>query len=507
MNRGLAGVGILFALLAAPGRTHEGDLKLDHRLPPYVGPGHQGAPITAAGPGPILEFPAQGVTLLSWLPLGRFHDGSANANDVYGYASPGGREYAILGLEKGTGFVDITNPLLPVVVAVMPDARSLWSDMTTVGEYAFNVNESGGGMQVFDLRRIDEGIVTQVASLTGGGLATSHTITASPAGPYLFLNGSGAGEGGLVAVDVSDPVHPLVRGQWQTMYVHDSWIHSYHVGPYEGREIAFCAVGMNGLRIVDVTDKDNLFTVSGGGYPNLSYCHHTWLDVDERYLFVNDELDEIWDEDVNTSTTYVLNVSSLANPSYFTSFSNGNSAIDHNPMGRGKYLYEANYTSGLRIYDVADPASVREVAYFDSRPENDGQTFNGAWGVFVGLPSGVILVSDMERGLFVLKHDAVTSAVSHSPWDEGPRIAFGVHPNPFRERSTISFDLPEATEGRIRILNAGGRLVETVREGRFAAGLQAVEWDPGARGTAPGVYFVVFESPAVRESRRVTYLR
>lgn len=504
----LLGALLLYTLLSVRGSAHEGDLKLDHRLPPYVGPGHQGAPITADGPGQILDFQASGVTLLSWLPLATFGGGSANANDIYGYASPGGREYAILGLERGTAFVDITNPLVPFVVKVAPDSQSLWSDMTTVGEYAYNVNERGGGVQVFDLRQIDSGIVTLVTAFRAAGVATSHTITRSPVSPYVFLNGSQLGVGGLVAVDVSDPANPVVRGQWQTMYVHDSWIHHYADGPFAGREIAFCACGVNGLRIVDVTNKNNLFTVGGGGYPHLSYCHHSWLDESEQYLFVNDELDEIWDVEVNTTTTYVFDVSDIANPVYSASFTNGNTAVDHNPMGRGRYLYEANYSSGLRIYDIADMDNIHEVGYFDSRPENDLQSFNGAWGVYAGLPSGVILVSDMERGLFVLQHDAATSTVPHSVWDGGPRIAFGVHPNPFRERATISFDLPEALDGRIRIMDVSGRVVETVEEGRFTAGLNAIEWNPGRTNrVAPGVYFAVFESGFVHESRQVAFLR
>ena len=65
------------------------------------------------------------------------------ANDIWYYVSPTRREYAILGLRTGTGFVDVTDPYNPVVVGAITDATSIWSDMKTYSTYAYNVNEDG----------------------------------------------------------------------------------------------------------------------------------------------------------------------------------------------------------------------------------------------------------------------------------------------------------------------------------------------------------------------------
>ena len=71
-------------------------------------------------------------------------------------------------------------------------------------------------------------------------------------------------------------------------------------------------------------------------------------------------------------------------------------------MVRGKYYFQANYTSGLRVARVKRPRSPREVAFFDTHPEEDEPIFAGAWGVHAALPSGSVLVTDIQRGLFVL---------------------------------------------------------------------------------------------------------
>ena len=79
-------------------------------------------------------------------------------------------------------------------------------------------------------------------------------------------------------------------------------------------------------------------------------------------------------------------------------------------MVRNYYLFAANYQSGLRIFDTSDLNNVQEIGYFDTHPEADALNFNGAWGVFSQLPSNIVLISDIDRGLFVLVPDVATNA-------------------------------------------------------------------------------------------------
>lgn len=64
-----------------------------------------------------------------------------------------------------------------------------------------------------------------------------------------------------------------------------------------------------------------------------------------------------------------------------------------------------NYRRGLRILHLDDPATgaMTEVAFFDSYPEGDGNSFSGAWNVYPFFPSGNVLISDGNRGFFLIR--------------------------------------------------------------------------------------------------------
>lgn len=335
------------------------------------------------------------------------------ANDIWGYVSPSGREYAILGLRVGTGVVDITDPDAPVVVGAITDNNSIWSDVRTYGHYLYNCNESGGGLQVISLEHVDPPTrqISLVRSITQNGLQTSHTLAINEESGYLYLCGSNIGGGRLVAMRLSDPSNPTIVGQaLQAGYVHAAQVVSYTSGPYAGREIAFCYCGSQGLRIIDVTDKGNMFTMGSLIYPNTTYAHQGWLTADRRHVLVNDELDEVNLPNVNTTTTYVINVENLSSPQFVTTFTSGLGTVDHNLMirnyntseGLRSFVFEANYTSGLRVFDINNLNNVFEVGWVDTYPANNGFSMNGAWGVYSLLPSGMILVSDMQAGLVVV---------------------------------------------------------------------------------------------------------
>ena len=353
---------------------------------------------------------------------------SSKVNDIVAYVSPGGQEYAIIGLEKAVGFVRVTDPVNPVIVAALlgPDeggAPSLvaanstgeehndeehpakegsnWRDLAVYGTHAYVVNENSGGIQVFDLSLIDSGTVSILSTPGQFGPASSHNVTINPDSGYLYLSGSSAG--GLQVYELNtDPSTPTFVGSSPVSYIHDLIVHSYTSGPYAGKEIVFAFSGGSGVRIIDVTDKNNMVVMSTTSYPNKTYTHHGALSEDLQYLFVNDELDEPNNANVSTTTTYILDIQNLSAPSYVTSFTNGLAAIDHNPMVRGNYLYEANYTSGLRVYDISDINNVTEVGHYDTYPATNATTFHGAWGLDASLPSGTVIVSDIQGGLFVL---------------------------------------------------------------------------------------------------------
>lgn len=79
-------------------------------------------------------------------------------------------------------------------------------------------------------------------------------------------------------------------------------------------------------------------------------------------------------------------------------------AIDHNLYIKDNLCYQSNYRAGLRIANLDNIASglMTEVGFFDLYPSSDGAGFNGTWSNYPYFASGVIAVSHIEEGLFLL---------------------------------------------------------------------------------------------------------
>jgi len=357
-------------------------------------------------PAAAQPFARQGIDLLAQIPLSGFSaPAPQSGNDCWGHVSPSGREYAIMGLYDRAAFVEVTNPAAPMIVAEISHPGSLWGDMKVYEQHCYVVNESSGGMQVISMVNIDAGVVTLVGSVTGNGLTHSHNVALNPQSGFLYLCGSdvsGSG-GGLAVYSLADPRVPAFVGSWNGHYVHDAQIVTYTSGPFAGREIAFCANESAGLAVVDVTNKASMFTVATRTYPGVQYAHQCWLSEDRNYLYLNDELDGP-SQGFASSTTRVFDVSDIANPTLVNTFtSNASTAIDHNLYVHGRFIYESNYRSGLRVFDAIDPVNPVEVAFIDTYPENDSPGYEGTWSNFPFFPSGTIVISDINRGMFLVR--------------------------------------------------------------------------------------------------------
>ena len=409
---GMTFAALLAAYAGAATARDEGGLKLRDMQPKVK------APIYRFGVDPDQDkkmeeqFDSKATRLLAWLPLDAFEGEHNTGNDCWGYVSPSGREYAIIGLEKGFGIVEVTNPTSPTIIKTIKGPTSLWHDVKVIGSVAYGVSEGGAGMQVMDLSRIDEGEVTHVQNRMHAGHSTTHNIASNTDTGYLYLCGPNIANGGLVAVSTEDPLNPTIVGAWPDMYVHDAQVVSYKEGPYAGREIAFCASGFgNGsgdtaLRIVDVTDKTNMHTIGFVEWAQSQYSHQCWLTEDRKFLLLGDELDNY--PGVGTPgpmRTIVFDVQDPFNPLFKGTFGNGLNNIDHNQYVRNGKSFQADYTTGLRVFDVSDPLAAFQVAWFDTHPETDAAEFEGAWSVYPFFESGSILISDINRGLFVVRFE------------------------------------------------------------------------------------------------------
>ncbi|MCC6661625.1 MAG: choice-of-anchor B family protein [Phycisphaerales bacterium] len=359
-------------------------------------------------------FQAQNIVLRTWLPLNAFPNmpGSPSGADCWGYVSPSGREYALMGLSWGNGIVEVTDPDNPNILTVVDGGvNSLWRDITVVGDHAYAVSDSTGvGIQVMSLANVDSGSVQFIGNISQGGHSTTHTLLSNPDSGFLYACGGNANGGGMIPCSTTDPNNPAFTGPgWNAQYVHEAQIVNYTSGPYAGKEIAFLYTGgpyygePNGLAIVDVTNKNAPQQLSFLAYPGIRFSHQGWLSNDRKYLYQDDELDNPGSGNVPRCLTRVFDVSDLSNPRLCASFTTGLPSVDHNQYVSGRYLFQSNYSTGLHVWDLSDPLRPFEVAWIDTRPEDDSTDYVGAWGNYPFFPSGTVLISDLERGLFIVK--------------------------------------------------------------------------------------------------------
>ncbi|MCY3885607.1 MAG: choice-of-anchor B family protein [Gammaproteobacteria bacterium] len=363
----------------------------------------------ACGGGSAGDFACKDIALLSRISLDTMEGGSGN--DVWGwFDSLTDREYALMGLDNGTAFVDVSDPESPVFLGRLPTRTysSTWRDIKVYDDHAYIVADDAGahGMQVFDLTRLRDQTMPQTffADQVYVEFDRAHNLAINELSGFAYAVGTNTCEGGLHMIDLSMPINPLFVGCHSADRTHDTQCVTYE-GPddrYQGKEVCFSS-NYTELEIVDVSSKSSPITISTAIYDNLGIVHQGWLTEDHQFFLLGDEIDEsIYG--FNTRT-HVFDVADLESPRYVYAFEHDTEATDHNLYVLDNRVFEANYSVGLQVLEFTDPSTqdLQSVASFDTYPDHDNSSLIGAWSVYPYLPSEVILVSDIVNGLFVLE--------------------------------------------------------------------------------------------------------
>jgi len=382
------------------------DVTDDEIVPPVSG-------LTPCENGMAGIYPCNGYDLLGQISLQTFD--AQSGNDSWGWTDTStGKEYALMGLDNGTAFVDITDTENLIYLGKLPTATEpiSWRDLKVYNDHAFIVSEATGhGMQVFDLtrlRNVANPPETFDADARYTGFGNAHNIVINEETGFAYAVGTARNDaflGGAHFIDISDPKNPVAAGGYaDNGYTHDAQVVTYN-GPdadYTGREI-FIGANENEVIIADVTDKNNPSEIATVSYPNIAYTHQGWFTENQQYFILGDELDE---RDVGLkSRTLIFDFSDLDAPALFDTYLGPSDAIDHNGYIKGNEYFLSNYTAGIRVLDISDIAgkSINEIAFFDTYPANDNTAFDGVWSNYPYLESGKIIVSDINSGLFIIK--------------------------------------------------------------------------------------------------------
>ncbi|MBC7863256.1 MAG: choice-of-anchor B family protein, partial [Bacteroidia bacterium] len=411
-------------------------------------------------------YPSLNVSMLGTLSpcsVNNWYASGSNTkySSVIGWANPvDNKEYAIMGGTDGYYFIEVTNPTTPVLrdFEVGVNNNCLWREMKMYGNYCYMISDDGpaNGFIIADLSYLPDSI--HVVHKGNSIIRTCHTLFVD--GNKLYCGGINTlalGSQAMAVYDLSaNPESPtLLRYLGQDYpslnYVHDMWVQN---------DTVFASCGNQGLHIYKF-NTNNTFTelASYTGYVQAGYNHSSFRTKNKNTLVFCDE--------VPTNTVVkILDVSNLGNLTMMDTIHSNMGATPHNPYILGDSLaLVAYYQDGLYLFDISNPSNVTVAGFFDTHYQNglnngfpsSPTSYMGAWAADPFLPSGNVLVSDMQNGLFVLDISAVTAGIKKN---KKPEISFNLFPNPTTDQLNVSL-INYKGDATVEIIDQLGRKVSS----------------------------------------------
>ena len=311
------------------------------------------------------------------------------SSDIWGYVDDAGVEYAVIGNFSEVKIYALQDPNNPELIRSIPVAGSVWHDIKSYGNYLYHASESNAdGITIIDMSNIDNITFDTFEPLVGNDeLRAIHNLFIDEFG-ILYVTGSSV-EPGVLFYDLStDPENPDLVGRHDAPYTHDIFVQNnimYSSQVFDGE-----------LAIFDVSDKSNPVLL-GQTQTGNNFTHNAWASPDGNYVYTTDERPNAFVESYDVSDPTDIRFLDRAN-----SGSTQSGIIPHNTHFRDDYLITSWYTEGVVVLDATRPDLLVKVGQYDTF---QGLTtgFDGCWGVYPFLPSGIIIASDITEGLFVLQ--------------------------------------------------------------------------------------------------------
>ncbi len=375
-------------------------------------------------------------------------------NEVWGFAV-NGHEYAVLGSTAGTHIFDVTDPTDIFEREFYAGADSgpviIHRDYHDYNGYLYAVSDEGEStLQIIDISNLPDEI--SLVYDDDDILERVHNIYIDTTAAKLYACAAKGGDSAYKAVKIyslEDPVDPKKIGQYGVIgglsfgHVHDAYVEN---------DTAFFNTGGDGLFVIDFSNDDPelIDYFSAVDYPQAGYNHSGWLTEDKEYYYFADETHGTSMKTIKTNGFESLEVLGTFDAGKESEFS-----IPHNQIVHCGFLYVSYYYEGIQIFDLSDPENPENVfEYLTSNIDPRG-TYEGAWGVYPFLPSGNIIVSDMQEGLFIF--EGINSECSPVSAIKSVEIeSLNVFPNPTTGNVEIKSDNVFTS---INVFSTSGQLI------------------------------------------------
>lgn len=401
-------------------------------------------------------------------------------NSVWGYIHPvNNKEFAILGGTDGTYIIEVSDPVYPILRDYVPGRRNkcIWREYKTYQNYLYAVSDDSqpNSLQIIDLSYLPDSV--HVVHNSDSIFSRSHTIFIDSnklyGGSVTLANGTFYS---MAVYDLSNPENPQFLRALNQDYPSIGHVHDMFVR----NDTIYASCGYDGFHIY--TFNGSNFTEIGSltSYPDMGYNHSSWLTDDGKTMVFTDEVPA-------DLAVKVIDVSDITDIQVKATFKSNAGATAHNPYIKGNlHVIIAYYQDGVQIYNIEDPSNPVRTGYFDTYPQNTSGYLNpvyaGNWGAYPYLPSGIILASDMQNGLFILNGNA--ALVGEKEIIENA-VNISIYPNPasnFIVVSTIGID-----EYQLQIMDINGKIiVETLN----TIPHQSID----ISNLSKGIYFVKMQS-------------
>ncbi len=353
-------------------------------------------------------------------------------NDIWGWVAEDGTEYAIMGAQTSVRIYSLADPTAPVEIISIPGNSSPWRDIKSHENFVYAVADRGTqGVLIVDMTNapeniefeyfnpiIDQQVTTniverftvdsmqmpdtliidttfftvEVVDTLTTELRTCHNLFIDDGHIYFAGCNGGPNFNGVLIYDINtNPRRPSLVGVADRNYAHDVFVN--------GNTMFASEINNGNLRVYDITDKSNP-TLIGSTQTGFNFTHNAWTNDDGTMVYTTDERANAFVEAYDVSNLPTITMTDRFRPIV----SEGLGVVPHNTHFLNDFLYTSYYTDGIVVTDVSKPDNIIQVGQFDTWPGADGG-FNGNWGAYPYLPSGVILASDRTTGLYVLQAD------------------------------------------------------------------------------------------------------